>query len=279
MRAAITLLLFCAAPAVAAGAPAAPAAAAPYDDAACASCHGAVTARKTLHRPVAEGRGCAACHLPKDGAGKCRGTVSAAWRLAAPDPSLCARCHDVSGRAPMHPAIQALGCGACHEPHGSDNPKLLRRAGAAMCAECHDPVGKKKEVHTALTTGDCLDCHDPHAGEAAPLLKKARRELCFDCHDAAGLFAKRVQHAPVAEGRCAECHDPHASDHPKHLRAERARRAARAPTPRGRRPPPTAGRAASASTSRRRRCTRPWRSRTARSATRPGTAPTTRSSW
>ncbi len=130
----------------------------------CVECHGkeleAYKARASSHAPVREGR-CEACHL--------RHGVVGVLRLSADDPALCLRCHaaaeqaeaaksspgkagadkpageKVTGAAakPMsfsHPPGDTLKCGACHDPHGSDKPHLLKAEGSAACLGCHEPA-------------------------------------------------------------------------------------------------------------------------------------------
>ena len=192
-----------------------------YDATACAACHAGLTQHKNTHGVFIAG-GCADCHFPADAAGKCGGAMPGkGWKLARPDPQLCERCHDVSGKAPMHPVIDALGCSACHDPHGSDHPNNLKLwPQEKLCYDCHDRKDDKKVVHSAVMLGECLGCHSPHAGEAAPLLKKKRDEVCFECHEQESLVPNPVKHAPAAEGRCLDCHAPHSTELPKLLRAK-----------------------------------------------------------
>ncbi|HZZ84751.1 MAG TPA: cytochrome c3 family protein [Anaeromyxobacteraceae bacterium] len=185
------------------------------DDASCARCHAALSTKTFVH--VALQMGCSQCHVPADTQGKCQGSNGKKWKLTSADPGLCRSCHDVGGKAPAHPVIEAMGCTACHDPHSSPNPKQLKEWPAGkLCAGCHE-VANKKVVHTAVKRGDCLGCHDPHAGNAKPLLKKAREEVCFGCHDRKKLTGTASVHTPVATGACLGCHSPHASDNPKQL--------------------------------------------------------------
>lgn len=205
--------------------PAAPAPAAggapPYDASGCVGCHGALVDNGRKHG-VFKGGSCATCHLPTDRPGPCKAPAPQAkgWALERPDPALCVRCHDKSAATPMHKPIQMRGCTACHDPHSSPNPSMLKVVPpAALCATCHARKDLKKTVHTAVKQGDCLGCHDPHSGDAAPLLKSGPRELCFECHKQDALTPDHVKHVPATEGRCLDCHDPHESDNPKQLRA------------------------------------------------------------
>jgi DmsE family decaheme c-type cytochrome len=56
----------------------------------------------------------------------------------------CLKCH-TDKRGPFafeHPAVRVDGCGICHSPHGSMNPRLLRRPAVfTLCLECHNGLG------------------------------------------------------------------------------------------------------------------------------------------
>jgi predicted CXXCH cytochrome family protein len=191
----------------------------PYDGGSCVACHRGLVNRAHTHSVFAAG-GCPDCHQPSKAAGRCQG-LSAGWTLVKAQTALCAGCHDVSGPAPAHPVIQQLGCGACHDPHGSSHPNQLKHWPAEqLCYQCHARQDQQPHVHAAVSLGECLACHSPHAGVQAPLLKKRQTELCFDCHEAASLAVQPVRHAPVAEGRCLECHAPHSTQRPRLLRKE-----------------------------------------------------------
>jgi predicted CXXCH cytochrome family protein len=69
-----------------------------------------------------------------------------------------------------HPAIRLRGCQGCHEPHGSNNPKMLVRSTmAALCLECHARNPVTRSVLTAQppsfhnlnspTYQNCTTCH------------------------------------------------------------------------------------------------------------------------
>jgi predicted CXXCH cytochrome family protein len=191
-----------------------------YDASTCVACHAALTKRKNTHRVFLLGD-CASCHAVGGTPKKCTSPIAAkGWRLLNPEPLLCLRCHtSVSGKAAMHTVIKAIGCTACHDPHGSDNPNLVTLwPQEALCYSCHARVDDKKNVHSAVMLGECLGCHSPHAGEEAPLLKKKGTEVCFECHDPESLVPNPVKHAPAAEGKCLACHAPHSTDLPKLMR-------------------------------------------------------------
>ena len=179
----------------------------------CLSCHAPMLAGLAAHKP-AKGGDCEACHAPVPGAsGKCGSPAASSWKVKAEQPALCLKCHDVSAVTPLHPVIKSSGCVACHDPHGSKNPSLLKLFPVeVLCAKCHAKFDDAKFIHTAVKQGKCLGCHNPHAGEAAPLLIDKRENLCLSCHKKEQLAKGDSVHAPVAAGNCLGCHDPHLSD-------------------------------------------------------------------
>ncbi len=174
------------------------------------------------HAPVLEGQ-CVRCHEAhaSDNKKLLKGTGNA----------FCKGCHDAAG-APFegmprpsgritwkkkvnHKAIGQEGCKGCHvEGHGGEQPKLLNKPPAELCAECHDTPEAQRYTHGALKNGDCAVCHDPHTSDLPNLLRKEKSaELCFLCHQD-DVTGRKVTHKPVAEGKCDECHDPHGSPYP-----------------------------------------------------------------
>src|SRR3954468_17026432 len=186
---------------------------APPDASKCSSCHASLTADKKPHSPLKSGD-CAACHVANPGVvGKCRSSASAAWKLVAEQPALCAKCHDTSGSGKQHPVIKSQGCTACHDPHGSKNPTLLKTFPVdALCYKCHSRFDDSEFIHTPIKQGKCLGCHSPHTGEDNPLLIDKREALCASCHKIPDLAKVHGNHAPFVEGRCLPCHDPHRAD-------------------------------------------------------------------
>jgi len=180
---------------------------------ACLSCHAPMLADQKAHQP-ARGGDCTSCHVLSPGvAGKCKSPAGPAWKLTAEQPALCAKCHDVTAVTPLHPVIKTSGCVACHDPHASKNPALLKTFPVeALCAKCHVKFDDAKFIHTAVKQGKCLACHNPHSGESAPLLVDKRELLCFSCHKKELLTKGESVHSPVTSGNCLGCHDPHLSD-------------------------------------------------------------------
>jgi predicted CXXCH cytochrome family protein len=134
----------------------------------CYQCHGEVRGQFNLpnHHPVPEGRmTCSECHPPHKGRPHLGGSTS----LMDQDES-CLRCHPAQ-RGPhvfQHEAMRE-GCGACHNPHGSINAKMLTIRNANLCLQCHTTRRQGTQVyiggsnHTLrLQQGTCWSagCHE-----------------------------------------------------------------------------------------------------------------------
>jgi predicted CXXCH cytochrome family protein len=105
---------------------------------------------------------------------------------------MCYSCHDrkqMQGEV-VHGAMKK-GCVSCHDPHGSDGPKLLKQTSIEnMCITCHADMSKHFHPTTSKkndSTGrplTCTSCHSPHAAPfEGLLLHDAKRDLCVQCHD------------------------------------------------------------------------------------------------
>jgi DmsE family decaheme c-type cytochrome len=115
----------------------------------CYGCHSNVRAQfsmPTKHR-VNEGfMKCSDCHNP-------HGAASPSWRMGDRPRMVhsgmdgeqpCLRCH-TDKRGPFafeHAGVRVEGCEACHSPHASTNPRLLKRPMVfTLCLECHTGAG------------------------------------------------------------------------------------------------------------------------------------------
>lgn len=115
----------------------------------CYSCHPSVRAQFSMpfkHR-VNEGvMACTDCHNP-------HGTFAPSWKMgdrprlvvqASVNEEACLGCHkDLRGPFVFeHTAVRVEGCETCHLPHGSANPRLLKRPVVfTLCLECHNGTG------------------------------------------------------------------------------------------------------------------------------------------
>ena len=141
----------------------------------CASCHTDVVVqflRPHAHRMGPGTVSCVDCHNPHgslQNAGL-RGTA----RTRNNEPG-CLNCH-ADKRGPFafeHAPMRLEGCGSCHEPHGSANPRMLNRAEVMnLCLECHSNLpapSNRTGTLGSVATGmhdlrlpiyrNCTSCH------------------------------------------------------------------------------------------------------------------------
>jgi DmsE family decaheme c-type cytochrome len=145
----------------------------------CYSCHTNVRAEFSMpfkHRVNEGSIQCTDCHNP-------HGTSAATWRGASrprmvdqaqANEEPCLKCH-IDKRGPFvfeHAAVRVDGCETCHNPHGSTNPRLMKRPTVfTMCLECHN--GRPGFGRT--TTG--VPEQTPSHNMALP-----RYQNCTTCH-------------------------------------------------------------------------------------------------
>ncbi len=118
--------------------------------------------RHYYHSPYHD-KECSACH-----------DQSAMGKYTLPQPDLCYQCHeDYTGMySHLHVPVELGTCTDCHNPHYTDNKKLLKITGQALCFSCHDPDDDTwKEMHDGLGDTGCMECHDPHGSNEGGLLK------------------------------------------------------------------------------------------------------------
>lgn len=103
----------------------------------CYSCHSEVKAdfNKPFHHRVNEGLiKCTDCHNQHGG------FLTKQLRSTAAQDMVCFKCHtDKAGPFVYeHAPAKTEGCVACHTPHASSNPRLLKRSQVnLLCLECH----------------------------------------------------------------------------------------------------------------------------------------------
>ena len=120
--------------------------------------------RSSSHKPYKEKK-CRDCHSNDK-------NVNAG--LIAPKRELCGACHKhfIKGHN-VHGPVAVGDCLACHLPHNSQYPSLLKEDPDKICATCHQESRLAAAMHDrfVVKTISCGECHDPHAGDARYFLK------------------------------------------------------------------------------------------------------------
>lgn len=144
----------------------------------CYSCHQDVKPdfSKPFRHRVNEGLvNCSECHNQHGG------FLTKGLRATAAQDQTCFKCH-VDKAGPFifeHAPVKTEGCVACHVPHGSSNPRLLKRSQInLLCLECHTltggglaPVGPTHDQSQKYQA--CTVCHlAVHGSNISPVLFK-----------------------------------------------------------------------------------------------------------
>jgi DmsE family decaheme c-type cytochrome len=152
----------------------------------------------------------------------------------------CFACHKEKRaeihRPSSHPIREGqVACSDCHNPHGSNGPKLLTKATLnETCYDCHtEKRGPFLWEHQPVRE-DCSLCHKPHGSVHDNLLVTRGPWLCQQCHLAqfhpstaysgTGLpGASTPSGAQQMLGKnCLNCHSQiHGSNHPSGVRKTR----------------------------------------------------------
>ncbi len=178
-----------------------------------ASCHAALVKAKNVH-PAAES--CDSCHESVSTPHPTKGKKT--FKLTQEPPGLCFGCHDAFGKkSDVHPPVKDGACTTCHDPHASNEAKLLMQPLKDLCTTCHSDKGDAKVPHGPVAAGDCTACHSPHESDIKPLLLKKDEELCLGCHTDFQETLKKKDVHPALSGGCPTCHNPHGSANPKLL--------------------------------------------------------------
>src|SRR3990172_9236656 len=143
-----------------------------------AQCHPKLLKAKNIH-PIAES--CDNCHQSLSGPHPQKDKKT--FKLIQDPPELCATCHQPFGKKPqVHSPVKNGMCTSCHNPHASDEPKLLTQPVKDLCLTCHPDKVDFKYVHGPTSAGDCTTCHAPHESDNKALVMKEGAELCLTSH-------------------------------------------------------------------------------------------------
>ena len=117
-----------------------------------------------------------------------------------------------------------MECTTCHNPHGSQNVKMLREGNSVneACATCHAEKRGPFLWEHAVGRENCTTCHDPHGSNNDRMLVSKVPMLCQRCHNHSRHPATIYDQAQVNNksnriaGRgCLNCHSMvHGSNHP-----------------------------------------------------------------
>lgn len=146
-------------------------------------------------------------------------------------PQLCYECHSEQTGKFGHSPHATGACLICHNPHGSDNERMLNEKIPDLCFMCHEFLERKMGRESNSThdpaVDNCTACHNPHVSDVSnKMLRKKMKLLCTECHMEEDISTPDFEgathkHGPVeSEKACVNCHDPHASPFDYHLKAE-----------------------------------------------------------
>lgn len=180
----------------------------------CAKCHpdkmAQIDKATVKHGALNNEKKCLACHLPH---------VSEFPKQLADQPmNLCLNCHDktmgegankltnmkakIMNSANLHGPIKQGDCSACHDPHGSDNFRMLVKFYPNVFYAEYDTKNYSL----------CFNCHEntlverPQTGTLTGFRNGKQNMHYLHVHK-------------TTKGRtCKACHDMHGSNNPKHIR-------------------------------------------------------------
>jgi DmsE family decaheme c-type cytochrome len=127
----------------------------------CVSCHSDVASefqRRSAHPYESGNIDCVDCHI--------FGETERADRAVGMNWT-CQNCH-AEHAGPFiyeHPVtskhlVEGSGCIECHQPHGSNNDRLINQPGNGVCLQCHNTPPGHLTNHSGLGSKlACLECH------------------------------------------------------------------------------------------------------------------------
>jgi predicted CXXCH cytochrome family protein len=179
-------------------------------------CHPSLLKSKNIH-PVAYT--CESCHQKLEETHPKKGQKT--FALIQEGKALCDMCHsNVITKKIVHMPVKDGMCTTCHNPHDSDEQRLLQQPLGSLCTNCHPSITEHKNLHGPVAANDCLSCHSAHDSDYERLTLKKDAEICTVCHvDVATELKKKVIH-PALLGGCTSCHNPHGSPFKKFFSVE-----------------------------------------------------------
>jgi DmsE family decaheme c-type cytochrome len=142
----------------------------------------------------------------------------------------CVQCHQKEVnklRKAAHMPVREgkMECTSCHNPHGSQNVKMLKEGNSVTeaCASCHTEKRGPFLFEHQVGRESCVTCHDPHGSNNERMLVAKVPMLCQRCHihsrHPATIYDNtqiNVNKSDRAVGRsCVNCHQMiHGSNHP-----------------------------------------------------------------
>jgi DmsE family decaheme c-type cytochrome len=148
---------------------------------------------------------------------------------AATERDTCNQCHQREASKiarSSHMPVQEgkMSCSTCHNPHGSQNVRMLREGNsiAEACTSCHAEKRGPFLFEHAVGRENCVTCHDPHGSNNDRLLVAKQPMLCQRCHiharHPATIYdqsAVNARNNRVVGRGCVNCHSMvHGSNHP-----------------------------------------------------------------
>lgn len=128
----------------------------------CGGCHPSQASANLLpfaHRDGSQPFSCLECHSAHGD------TRAGRWAFgrsrSGGNGGVCLECHSAQAGPFVfpHPPREVDGCLACHEPHGSTNPRLLTRRNVLnLCLECHTEVPAFHDISRTRFRA-CQSCH------------------------------------------------------------------------------------------------------------------------
>jgi predicted CXXCH cytochrome family protein len=119
---------------------------------------------KVSVHPAYQNKLCEKCH-----------DVNHSYRLINRQPEICYTCHKSFEEVydVLHGPVAAGFCTTCHQPHQSENEKLLVLPVREVCQYCHQPGDvDKNQAHQKVSNNNCMTCHNAHGGKTTHLLKE-----------------------------------------------------------------------------------------------------------